>query len=192
MYTPTAYFIAATLSNVCVNIFYPLLVSLLTFFFYGFPETNFEGFFCFFLIESSGALMGICFGQVIGSFVQTEYAAMSWLLQSTTVYYLGAGMLSNSQSANWFGTFVQFISPLRYLNELAFRRMLAGRNELINAVILDQLGFTWGVPLCSFAIGMYMTVCLLLGWFLMNHFAKGTWAILASVLIGLKHDSLII
>ena len=50
MYSATAYFISATAANICVNIFYPLLVSLLTFFFYGYPISTFEGFMCFFLI----------------------------------------------------------------------------------------------------------------------------------------------
>ena len=80
MYTATAYFFSTTMSNVLINIFYPLLVSLLTFFFYGFPEGGLGGFLCFFLIEVGGALAGIAFGQVIGSFVQSEYAAMTWLL----------------------------------------------------------------------------------------------------------------
>ena len=80
MYSASAYFISATASNICVNMFYPLLVSLLTFWFYGFPISTIEGFSYFFLIEASGALAGICFGQVIGSFVTTEYAAMTWLL----------------------------------------------------------------------------------------------------------------
>ena len=38
MYTATAYYFAATLSNVLVNIFYPFLVTMLTFWFYGFPQ----------------------------------------------------------------------------------------------------------------------------------------------------------
>jgi len=47
MYSSHAYFMAAILSNVCVNIFYPVLVSLLTFWFYEFPISNFGGFMCF-------------------------------------------------------------------------------------------------------------------------------------------------
>ena len=80
MYSPSAYFWAATLSNVLIHIFYPLLVSLLTFFFYGFPIEGIEGFIYFFMIEVVAALCGISFGQVIGSFVRTEYVAMTWLL----------------------------------------------------------------------------------------------------------------
>ena len=48
MYSASAYFFAATLSAVCINIFYPLLVSILTFWFYGFPDESFSGFLCFF------------------------------------------------------------------------------------------------------------------------------------------------
>ena len=129
MYTPAAYFWATTASNICTNIFYPVLVSCLTFWFYGYPIDTFSGFFLFFLVEASGALMGICFGQVIGSIVDNENAAITWLLNSLSVYYLGAGMMINASNANWLGVFFQWISPLRYVNELALRRILAGRPQ---------------------------------------------------------------
>ena len=131
MYTPAAYFWATTASNICTNIFYPVLVSCLTFWFYGYPIDTFSGFFLFFLVEASGALMGICFGQVIGSIVDNENAAITWLLNSLSVYYLGAGMMINASNANWLGVFFQWISPLRYVNELAMRRLLAGRPQVM-------------------------------------------------------------
>jgi len=53
---------------------------------------------------------------------------MTWLLQTLTIYYMGSGMMANAgDGANWFGTFLTWISPLRFLNELAMRRMMAGR-----------------------------------------------------------------
>ena len=52
-------------------------------------------------------------------------------MQSLTVYYLGAGMMINASNANWLGVFFQWISPLRYVNELAMRRMLAGRPQML-------------------------------------------------------------
>ena len=85
------------------------------------------------------------------------------LMQSLTVYYMGSGMMVNAATANGFGRFLMWISPLRYVNELAFRRMLAGRVEMFNEIILEQLGFTWGVTACSTLIGAYMIGCLLLG-----------------------------
>ena len=87
---------------------------------------------------------------------------------------MGSGMMVNAGTTNWFGSFLQWISPLRYLNELAFRRMLAGRLEFINNVILEQLGFTWGVMWCSVAIFCYMVVALTLAWFLMVRESKHT------------------
>ena len=47
MYSPSAYFVANTCSNILVNMFYPFLVSGITFWFYGYPITNFGGFLCF-------------------------------------------------------------------------------------------------------------------------------------------------
>ena len=129
MYSASAYFWAATASNICANIFYPLLVSTLTFWFYGYPIDTFGGFILFFLVEASAAMMGICFGQVIGACVENETTALTWLLQSLSIYYLGAGMLISAADANWLGVFFQWISPLRYVNELALRRILAGRPQ---------------------------------------------------------------
>ena len=83
-------------------------------------------------------------------------------------------MLSNVKTSTWFGKFVQWISPLRFLNELGFRRMLAGRNEVINSIILEELGFTWGVQTCSIALLSYIVVTLGMGWFLMSYFARGS------------------
>ena len=68
---------------------------------------------------------------------------------------------------------MQWISPFRYLNELLFRRMLAGRSEIVGEGILEDLGFTWGVPLCSFLMGNYIVCAFLLGWFLTFYLAKG-------------------
>mgnify|MGYP003883523903 CR=1 FL=1 len=106
MYSASAYFIAATASNICVNMFYPFLVSLLTFWFYQYPISSFDGFLMFLLVQATGGLAGLCFGQVIGSFVTTEYAALMTLLQSLTIYYMGSGMMVNAATANWFGTFL--------------------------------------------------------------------------------------
>ena len=86
---------------------------------------------------------------------------------------MGSGMMVNAAQANWFGQFLQWISPLRYINELAFRRMLAGRNKLVAQTILSQLGFTWGVTWCSVALLCYMICALGVGWFLMSYLSKG-------------------
>jgi len=50
----------------------------------------------FFLIELCAAVMGLCYGQLIGSIVYTEYFALLTLMQTITIYYLGAGILINA------------------------------------------------------------------------------------------------
>ena len=47
MYSPTAYVMAATLASACVNIFYPIMVSIFTFWFYKYPIHDFGGFMAF-------------------------------------------------------------------------------------------------------------------------------------------------
>lgn len=52
------------------------------------------------------------------------------------------------------------------------RRMVAGRPNLVQDYVLHKLGFTWGVPVCSMALGMYMFVAICLGWFLMSYLSR--------------------
>jgi len=81
-------------------------------------------------------------------------------------------VLVNSKTANWLGTFLTWISPLRYINELAIRRMLVGRHKLVEEFVLDTFGFTWGVQTCSILCGAYMLLCIGTALFLMNYLAK--------------------
>ena len=127
MYTVAPYFLASFCSNVCTYVIYPILVSFLTFFFTDYPDGGFSGFMKFFLIELTGPVMGLCYGQLIGSIVYTEYFALLTLMQTITIYYLGTGLLINAESSNWLATFFQWISPMRYTNEMAFRRIMDGR-----------------------------------------------------------------
>ena len=53
---------AATLSSACINIFYLILVSLFTFWFYKYPVDGIVGFSSFLAVQTAGALCGICFG----------------------------------------------------------------------------------------------------------------------------------
>ena len=94
MYTPNSYFIAGTLSNITANMFYPLLVSLITFWFYQYPESDFYGFFLFFLVQAAGALTGLMFGQVIGSVIDNEATAFILLMQSWFAYITFGQLMS--------------------------------------------------------------------------------------------------
>ena len=174
MYTVPPYFLASIASNVCANIVYPILVSTLTFWFFKFPINDFGGFMCYLLVMSTGALMGICFGMLIGSFVHSEYAALTWLMQTLSIYYLGSGVLVNAADANWLGVIFLWISPLRNTNELLMRRMLEGRPDQIQEAVLEQLGFDWGIGLSAVLCMTYMLLSLSLGLFLMTYLSRGT------------------
>ena len=105
MYTTAPYFLANTCSNVSINIIYPTLVSLMSFWFFKYPDGGFGGFMLFYMINLISAVMGLCYGQLIGSCVYTEYFALLTLMQTLTIYYLGAGLLINAEDANWLATF---------------------------------------------------------------------------------------
>lgn len=75
-------------------------------------------------------------------------------------------MMVNSATSNWFGDFLQYISPLRFGNELGMRRLLTSRNY-IEDIVLNFFGFTWGVGMCYMALVLYSAFFFLLGWAIM-------------------------
>ena len=78
-------------------------------------------------------------------------------------------MMVNASTANWFGKFLNYISPLRFANEVGMRRLLKDRDKQINEYILEYFGFTWGGNWCYLAIMIYTTFFFLLGWFVMAY-----------------------
>ena len=54
------------------------------------------------------------------------------LFQVLIGYYNGSGVMVNAgPDSTHFTKFLTYISPLRYLNELGMRLMLAGRDEYV-------------------------------------------------------------
>ena len=80
MYSASAYYFANTLANICTYFFYPLFVTALTFPFYKFEVGDFEAYLHWLLISGLMAFAGLCYGQVIGTFINNDYTALSWLL----------------------------------------------------------------------------------------------------------------
>lgn len=62
---------------------------------------------------------------------------------------------------------------MRYANELAFRRILAGRDENFVNETLEQLGYTWGPTLCASLCFVYMIGALSTGMILMVYRNRG-------------------
>ena len=62
---------------------------------------------------------------------------------------------------------------MRYANELAFRRILAGRREALIDETLEQLGYTWGPALCASLCILYMVLALSTGMMLMVYRNRG-------------------
>ena len=95
------------------------------------------------------------------------------LFQVLICYYNGSGTMVNAgPDSTHFTKFLTWISPLRYMNELAMRRMLAGRDMIIQDYILTGFGFTWGIEVCSVALLCYFIIGIALGMYVLNHRAK--------------------
>ena len=95
------------------------------------------------------------------------------LFQVLIGYYNGSGVMVNAgPDATHFTKFLTYISPLRYLNELGMRLMLAGRDEQVKDYVLSGFGFTWGIETCSLLILTYIIIAIALGMFVINQRAK--------------------
>jgi len=62
MYKPSAYFWANTISSILSYMLYPILVSLLTFWFLDFADSSFLAFLEWLGVLSYSAFAGLCFG----------------------------------------------------------------------------------------------------------------------------------
>lgn len=88
---------------------------------------------------------------------------------------MGAGFFANAASgANWFITFLSYISPLNYGCELMMRRILEGRGPKAVNGVLDQFGYTRGDVVCSLALTGYFVGFSVIGWAIMMWRGKDT------------------
>ncbi len=97
---------------------------------------------------SLGYFVGVCFDD--------DFSARLLLVFMMLYFMLTAGVFSNAASFPAFIGYLSYLSPMRYTCELYFRSMLksdnALYNEYIEPVILNEIGFTWGVQSCLLAM----------------------------------------
>ena len=79
---------------------------------------------------------------------------------------IGGGFVANTGAgANWFVTFLAYVSPLRYASEIILRRMTVGRT--VQDDILDHFGYTYGIERCFACVIGFGVFCFILGWYVM-------------------------
>lgn len=165
MYSPTAYYIAQCATAITLVWFYPIVVALVSFFFFDLAQSSFLA-----MIYWGLALSGICyagcfFGLTFGIFCRDPIMAQNLLNAAITMLNFGAGLLANtSKGANPLIRFISWISPVRYGTEIVMRRVLAGEPSWFQDSTLDYLGYTYGYETCALVLLLMIIVIFIVGW----------------------------
>ena len=128
MYSITAYYFAALTMAFVLVWFYPVFVSIVTFYWLQLPADTAWSFFNYTAILGVTCLGGSYFGFMLGCFIRNEMAATETCSLFITLFNLGAGCFANAgANANIAVKLLTHVSPMRYSAELAMRRITEGR-----------------------------------------------------------------
>ena len=124
MYTAHSYYFSLWVGQNILTIFYPLIVSVGTFYFLGFKDESAENFFEFvttcLMIGLVGSTFGFTWGTLFKSDAQATNSSIVYLLISA----LGAGQFVNLGTKSNVVQLVSTVTPIRYAVERLFRRVL--------------------------------------------------------------------
>lgn len=127
MYAPSAWYLGNYLVSVSNMMFYPFIVSTLSFFFLQFNDKGFSNYLTWVGIMVLQAFSGASFGFMYSSLFENEMTAMLVNQFVIIILNFGGGTFANLGSgANWFVKFIGYISPFRYAIEMLLRCMLKG------------------------------------------------------------------
>lgn len=81
------------------------------------------------------------------------------------LFNLGAGSFSNLGNSNWMGTFLSYISPMRYASELLLRRLLS--EKFYQDYVYEFFHYEYGVATCYSVLAGFAVFYFLLGWLIL-------------------------
>lgn len=175
MYSPTPYFFGRVLSHMLLQIFAPLLFSLIIYFGLGIDDV-FKKFIQFVIVSIEINLVGVSLGYFCGVAFINEEAARQISQLIMICFHLLSGGLTNSSNYNAFTNILQYLSANRYSVELYFRIMLYNNPHFIGSdpqypdanisedQILASEGFEIGALTCHIVLFCFSIFFFLLGW----------------------------
>mmetsp|Transcript_416 Transcript_416/g.834 ORF Transcript_416/g.834 Transcript_416/m.834 type:complete len:133 (+) Transcript_416:1676-2074(+) len=122
MYTPTAYFLGRFISNMLIQLVYPLIMVLLVFWGLGI-DTSQKNFWEIILFSFLGNFVFCAQGYTIGTLVDDEDACKIVNLLIVMVLLGTGGAIANIKDANWLITFLSKVSPSRMHCEALIRSL---------------------------------------------------------------------
>ena len=128
MYSVHAYYSAVVCQSLSLVWFYPIIVTLGSFYCYSFEYSDPSD-----LMNYMGALILIClsgslFGLSVGTITSDENVAILLGNLIVILFNFGAGCLSNTgDNANPVIKFLSWVSPMHYGVEIVFKQVSKGR-----------------------------------------------------------------
>ena len=163
MYGVSAYYLSMVTATATLFFLYPVVVTLTSFFFFQFDETNLGAMFYWMLVLFLTALAGGFWGFTFGTFMKNEVSATQLNMLFLMMFSFGAGFYANTgQDQNLTVQLISFISPMRYSTELLMSRALAGKPG--GEAVLEYLGFNWGNGVCLTLLFFFILACFAVGW----------------------------
>jgi hypothetical protein len=115
MYRPTAYFLAQSMTAFLLMWFYPFVVTLFSYWLYGFRNHAIGDFFAWALSLACLGYCGAFFGLIAGTFFSDLVRAMTTLTSVVAILNLGSGLYTNlASTTNALVWLITLISPMRY------------------------------------------------------------------------------
>ena len=166
MYTPAIYYMARILSGMIIQIFYPIILTLVVF--WGLSiNTSFYNFFYYLTLSILVNLVGCTLGYMAGVSFDNDESARGLATFLQLIFQLTGGGLNNAATYPPFIYQLQYISPVRYSQEGFFRAMIYGDvPEPAYSTLLERFGFTIGDPAVHFVLMAIMLTFFIIGFFI--------------------------
>ena len=171
LYSVHSFYIANAIMQTLFNMIYPILLSVIVFYFLGFKDTSFENFYLFIkystLISTTGCLAGVMWS----TFFESEFDSIVSSIILILMFTLGAGKFVNLQSNNTALRVFSFLSPFKQGTELFFRLILRGYEDH-ELFLTHFFGMKDGLAYCEQKLIMFCVLFLVIGWATMVYKAR--------------------
>uniref|UniRef100_A0A7S3CMS2 ABC-2 type transporter transmembrane domain-containing protein n=1 Tax=Strombidium rassoulzadegani TaxID=1082188 RepID=A0A7S3CMS2_9SPIT len=167
MYTPSSYYIGRFISNLLIQIFYPLIMVTVIYLGLGL-DLDVQTYCLLLSIAIMGNWVFCGQGYFLGT-VLTESSAKAFNMTLFLFLFPTTGIMTNIKDSGLIMKIISYVSPLRYVNEAFYTVFLRSLGEdkvypncpnlnMSQAKILDQMGYDLGIGYCFLAMAGFLAI----------------------------------
>lgn len=168
MYTPGSYFFGRFFSHLILQLYAPVLMSVIIFFCLG-VGYEFTMFLEFLITCVEINLVGCTLGYMFGVAFNLDEAARQLSSLAIIFFHVVSGAFATVASFPGFIRILSYISPNRYSVEIFFRIFLKNnKNQKEIDYAFDKYGYNFGLLTCHLALVGFMIFFFLMAWLIIN------------------------